>query len=83
MYKWQRKKIKITKGSTIFVAREYLLNLKGGTEYVVPKKSPRQYREVVMRSAFINRKINKPPSKLDITKNHACFIDRSPAGIGK
>lgn len=73
----------ITKGSTIDAVIEYFLNLKGGAEQNVLKKIPRQQIEVVMRSAPINGKINKPISKLNITKNHACFNEISPAGIGK
>ena len=72
-----------TVGLIIEVATDDCLNLKGGAEQEVHSKIARQYIEVVMRSAFIHHKINRPENIANITKSHACSSERSPDGIGK
>lgn len=72
-----------TNGIVIIVATGDLLNRNGGALYKVANKIPKQQKEVVIRSAFITRKINRPLSTKNIIKNQACFSERSPEGMGK
>lgn len=49
---------------------------------MVPRKRPRQYREV-MKGPKFNPTIRTPTNARDNTKNHADLTERSPAAIGK
>jgi hypothetical protein len=63
-------------------ATGYLFSLNGGTEYIVPRNRPRQYREV-MKGPKFDITIEKPAAANNITNNHADWIERSPAAMGK
>ena len=60
----------------------YLFSLNGGTEYIVPRNRPRQYREV-MKGPKFDITIEKPAAANNITNNHADSAERSPAAMGK
>lgn len=49
---------------------------------MVPRKRPRQYREV-MKGPKFNPTIKTPAAASNNTKNHAVCMERSPAAIGK
>jgi hypothetical protein len=72
--------------STVAIIRKaatgYLFSLNGGTEYMVPRNKPRQYREV-MKDPKFDTTIEKPATANNITNNHADWTERSPAAIGK
>lgn len=59
-----------------------LFILNGGTEYMVPRKRPRLYREVMNGPKFIPT-INRPVTTKNTTRSHADLTERSPAAIGK
>ena len=63
-------------------ATGYLFSLNGGTEYIVPRNRPRQYREV-MKGPKFDITIEKPAAANNITNNHADSAERSPAAMGK
>jgi hypothetical protein len=63
-------------------ATGYLFSLNGGTEYIVPRNRPRQYREVMKGPNFAIT-IEKPAAANNITNNHADSTERSPAAMGK
>ena len=63
-------------------ATGYLFSLNGGTEYIVPRNRPRQYREV-MKGPKFDITIEKPAAANNITNNHAASAERSPAAMGK
>lgn len=57
-------------------------NLNGGTEYIVPRKRPKQYRDDINDPKF-SATIKKPKAANDKTSTHAEKAVRSPAAIGK
>ena len=63
-------------------ATGYFFSLNGGTEYIVPRNRPRQYREV-MKDPKFNTTIEKPAIANNVTSNHADSTERSPAAMGR
>ena len=72
--------------STVAMIRKaatgYFFSLNGGTEYIVPRNKPRQYREV-MKGPKFDTTIEKPAIANNITSNHADSTERSPAAMGR
>jgi len=72
--------------STIAMIRKaatgYFFSLNGGTEYIVPRNKPRQYREV-MKGPKFDTTIEKPAIANNVTSNHADSTERSPAAMGR
>ena len=63
-------------------ATGYFFSLNGGTEYIVPRNKPRQYREV-MKGPKFDTTIEKPAIANNVTSNHADSTERSPAAMGR
>lgn len=72
--------------STVAMIRKaatgYFFSLNGGTEYIVPRNKPRQYREV-MKGPKFDTTIEKPAIANNVTSNHADSTERSPAAMGR